>query len=129
MKSSLPTTTKTKGTVARSFGAPTLEPGDEWASISHPGEMLLLDFLRPSGISQYRLAKETGLSQVHVSELVHGKRPISAAVSLRLGKFLGVRPDFWLRLQADYDIRMAQRSSAEIVANIQPFRLSDPVTT
>ena len=128
MKSSLPTTTRTQGGIARSFDATVIEPGEEWAPLSHPGEILLLDFLKPAGISQYRLAKSTGLSQVHVSELVHGKRPISAQVSLRLGKFLRVRPDFWLRLQADYDICQAQQTNAEALAKIEPFQMPHPAT-
>jgi len=75
----------------------------------HPGEVLLEDFLKPMGISQYRLAKETGISQMRASEIVRGRRAISADTALRLARFFGTSVKFWMGLQADYDVEEVQR--------------------
>jgi len=75
----------------------------------HPGEVLLEDFLKPMGLSQYRLAKETGVSQIRVSEIVRGKRAVTADTALRLAKFFGTSVKFWMGLQTDYDVEEAQR--------------------
>jgi len=75
----------------------------------HPGEVLLEDFLKPMGLSQYRLAKEIGISQIRVSEIVRGKRAVTADTALRLAKFFGTSVKFWMGLQTDYDVEEAQR--------------------
>lgn len=75
----------------------------------HPGEVLLEEFLTPLEISQYRLAKETGISQMRVSEIVRGKRGVTADTALRLARFFGTSVKFWMGLQADYDVEEAQR--------------------
>lgn len=75
----------------------------------HPGEVLLEEFLTPMEISQYRLAKETAISQMRVSEIVRGKRGITADTALRLARFFGTSVKFWMGLQADYDVEEAQR--------------------
>jgi len=75
----------------------------------HPGEVLLEEFLTPMEISQYRLAKEIGISQIRVSEIVRGKRAITADTALRLARFFGNSVKFWMGLQADYDVEQAQR--------------------
>jgi len=75
----------------------------------HPGEVLLEDFLKPMGISQYRLAKATGISQMRASEIVRGRRAISADTALRLARFFGTSVKFWMGLQADYDVEEVQR--------------------
>jgi addiction module HigA family antidote len=72
----------------------------------HPGEILLEEFLKPMGISQYRLAKDISVPPRRINEIVHGKRGISADTSLRLERFFGLSEGFWLRLQARYDIEM-----------------------
>jgi len=77
---------------------------------THPGEVLHEEFLVPMNISAYRLAKETRLSQTRVSQIIHGKRSISADTALRLGKFFGVSPEFWLGLQNDHDLEEMKRS-------------------
>ena len=69
-----------------------------------PGEILLTEFLEPLGITQYRLAQATGLSQTRISEIVRGKRAITAQTALRLSKALGVDDRFWINIQADYEI-------------------------
>ena len=70
----------------------------------HPGEVLGEEFLIPLRISAYRLAKETKMPQTRISEILKGKRGVSADTALRLAKFLGTTPQFWLGLQNDYDL-------------------------
>lgn len=70
----------------------------------HPGEILNEEFLIPLGISAYRLAKETFIPQTRVSEIIKGNRRITADTALRLSKFFGNSPRFWLGLQNDYDL-------------------------
>jgi len=74
----------------------------------HPGEILLEEFLRPMGISQYRLAKDIGVSPRRINEIVHGKRAITADTALRLGRFFGMAPQFWLNLQNRYDLEVTE---------------------
>ena len=71
-----------------------------------PGEILLTEFLEPLGITQYRLAQATGLSQTCISEIVRGKRAVTAQTALRLSKALGVDDRFWINIQADYEIEI-----------------------
>ena len=70
----------------------------------HPGEILKEEFLEPLNISAYRLAKETHLDQTRISEIIRQKRRITADTALRLARFFGNTPQFWLGLQNDYDI-------------------------
>jgi len=70
----------------------------------HPGEILNEEFLIPLGISAYRLAKETFIPQTRVSEIIKGNRKITADTALRLSRFFGNTPKFWLGLQNDYDL-------------------------
>ena len=71
----------------------------------HPGEILRTEFMEPMGITAYQLAKSLHLPGVY--EIVRGKRAISADVALRLGKYFGMTPQFWMNLQTDYRLRMA----------------------
>ena len=73
---------------------------------SHPGEVLLLDFLKPRGLSQTQVAQDIGVSSRHFSQIVRGTRPLTAEASLRLGRYFGISERFWLRLQVDYDVTM-----------------------
>ena len=73
----------------------------------HPGEILLTEFLEPLGISQYRLAKDIGVSPRRINEIVHGRRAITADTALRLGRFLNMEAQFWLYLQSHYDMEVA----------------------
>lgn len=75
---------------------------------SSPGEILAEEFLDPLHISQYSLAKAMGVPQTRISEIVRGKRSISAETALRLAHVLGTTPEFWLNLQTDYDLRRAR---------------------
>lgn len=72
----------------------------------HPGEILLEEFLKPMGISQYRLAKDISVPPRRINEIVHGKRAVSADTSLRLERYFGLSEGFWLRLQARYDLEV-----------------------
>jgi addiction module HigA family antidote len=73
----------------------------------HPGEILVTEFLTPLGISQYRLAKDIGVTARRINEIVHGRRAISADTALRLGRFFKMEAQFWLNLQSHYDMEVA----------------------
>jgi addiction module HigA family antidote len=88
---------------------------------THPGEILLEEFLRPMGISQYRLARDISVPPRRINEIVHGKRAISADTALRLSRYFGLSDRFWLNLQAHYDLevekdRLAGRLDVEVKA-------------
>lgn len=72
----------------------------------HPGEILLEEFLNPMKISQYRLAKDISVSARRINEIVHGTRAISANTALRLAKYFGTSPQFWLNLQVHFDLEV-----------------------
>jgi addiction module HigA family antidote len=74
----------------------------------HPGEILLEEFLKPLGISQYRLAKDISVPPRRINEIVHGKRAITADTALRLSRFFGMSERFWLNLQVRYDLEVAK---------------------
>ena len=74
----------------------------------HPGEVLLEEFLKPMELSQNRLALEMGVPPRRVNEIVLGKRGITADTALRLGRYFGMSPQFWLGLQMDYDLDVAE---------------------
>ena len=74
----------------------------------HPGEILMEEFLGPMGISQYRLAKDISVSPRRINEIVHGKRSITADTALRLGRFFGMSPQFWLNLQTRYNLEITE---------------------
>lgn len=76
----------------------------------HPGEILLEDFMKPMGLSINRLARELIVPPGRISAIVNGKRAITADTALRLGKYFGVSPQVWMGLQAEYDLRAAQRA-------------------
>jgi addiction module HigA family antidote len=78
----------------------------------HPGEVLLEDFMRPLGLTQYRVAKDIGVSPLRISQIVHGKRSITADTALRLARYFGTSPTVWLRLQARYDLEVAEAKMA-----------------
>ncbi len=74
----------------------------------HPGEILMEEFLKPMGISQYRLAKDISVPARRINEIVHGKRSITADTALRLGRFFGMSPQFWLNIQNRYDLDITE---------------------
>jgi len=73
----------------------------------HPGEILLAEFLEPLGVSQYRLAKDIGVTPRRINEIVHGRRAITADTALRLGRYFNMEAQFWLNLQSHYDMEVA----------------------
>jgi addiction module HigA family antidote len=72
----------------------------------HPGEILLVEFLQPFGISQYRLAQDIGVPPRRINEIVHGERAITANTALRLARFFGTSERFWINLQSTYDLEV-----------------------
>jgi addiction module HigA family antidote len=76
-----------------------------------PGEILLEEFMKPAGVSINRLARDVDVPAGRISEIVNGKRAITADTALRLGKYFGVSPEVWMNLQTDYDLRVARRTT------------------
>lgn len=83
----------------------------------HPGSVLLADFIEPMGITRYRVAKAIGVQQRRIDEICAGERGISADTAVRLGLALGIDPQFWLNLQAQYDIEVIQRDQGAQLAD------------
>ncbi len=90
----------------------------------HPGEVLSEDFMKPSGLSQYRLADSLGVPAIRISQIIRGQRGISADTALRLARYFGTSPDVWIGLQARYDLESEQdRIGAKIQREVQPREL------
>ncbi len=88
----------------------------------HPGEVLREEFLKPLKLTRYRLAKETGVPQRRIDEVCSGKRAVSADTALRLGRFFGLEAQFWMNLQARYDLEVAERGSRKrIEREVRPL--------
>jgi len=87
-----------------------------------PGEILLEEFLKPMGISAYRLAKDIGVSQIRISEIIAGKRAITVDTGLRLSRYFGVNDGFWTGLQLDHDAAVAKDALAATLARIRPLQ-------
>lgn len=87
--------------------------------LATPGEILLHDFLEPMGISQYRLAKEIGVPQRRIGEIVAGRRAITADTALRLAAFFGTDAQSWINLQSHYDTEMAREPMAAVLSGIR----------
>ena len=79
----------------------------------HPGEVLWEDFMKPLSLSQYRVAKDIGVSPIRINQIVHGKRAITADTAMRLARYFGTSAEVWLRLQAGYDLEVAQEQLGE----------------
>lgn len=84
----------------------------------HPGEVLLEDFMKPLGLSQYRVAKDIGVTPIRISEIVNGKRSITVDTALRLGRYFGTSPDVWLGLQTRYDLETAHEKAEQITQEV-----------
>ncbi len=84
----------------------------------HPGEILLEDFLKPMGVTQYRLAKSIGVSQRRIGQIVAGQRAITADTALRLARFFGTDAQSWMNLQAHYDLETAQLKISDRINKI-----------
>jgi len=90
----------------------------------HPGEILRLEFLEPLDITSYRLSKDIGVAQTRISEILSGKRSITADTALRLARYFDNSAQFWLNLQTQYDLRQAQKENAETYSRIPVARLA-----
>lgn len=86
-----------------------------------PGEMLEEEFLKPMGMTKYRLAKEIDVPPQRIGDIASGKRGITADTDLRLCRFFGMSDGWWLRLQAKYDTEMAKDALADVLKNIHPL--------
>ncbi len=89
---------------------------------THPGEMLLEDFLKPMGLTQRELAASIHVPYQRVNEVINGKRGVTPATALRLEKFLGMPASFWLNLQLRWDLYLAQQAEQADLAAIAPYK-------
>jgi antitoxin HigA-1 len=89
----------------------------------HPGEILKTEFLDPMDISAYRLSKETGIPESNLSEILNGKRSITANISIKLGKFFELNSNFWLGLQNDYDLRSENYKLESQIKNMNTYKM------
>jgi addiction module HigA family antidote len=90
----------------------------------HPGRVLELEFLEPLEMTPYALAKAIGVDPPRIYEIVKGRRTISAATALRLGRYFGTSAEFWLNLQSHYELEVEEERSGESIAKIQPAKLA-----
>ena len=91
-----------------------------WGWNIHPGEILREEFLKPMGISVYRLAKGIRLSRSRLNDIVREKRAISADTAVRLGRYFGTTPQFWMNMQASYELRQAENALGREINGIIP---------
>ena len=87
-----------------------------------PGEVLLAEFLTPMGLSAYRLAKDIGVPQIRIGQIIAGKRSITVDTGLRLSKYFGLNDAFWTGLQLDHDAAVAKDALADALAKIKPLK-------
>ena len=90
----------------------------------HPGEVLLKEFLEPMGITAYRLSKETAIPQTRISQILKGKRRITADTAIRFERFFGTTAKFWLNLQASYDVEEALKENEDVYSRIGGITIS-----
>lgn len=91
---------------------------------THPGEMLLEEFLTPMQLTQRELADAIHVPYQRVNEIIHGRRGVTASTALRLAKFFGTTPDFWMNLQLRWDLYRAQRQEQAALKAIRPHATS-----
>ncbi len=92
--------------------------------VIHPGEILSEEFLKPLGISQYRLAVHIGVQPTRIGQIVSGKRAITADTAVRLSAALDTSPDFWLNLQKRHDLEIAQENLGALTQQITPLHVA-----
>jgi addiction module HigA family antidote len=86
---------------------------DKTLSPIHPGEILLEDFMKPLGLSQYRLAHDIGVTPIRISQIVNGERSITVDTAMRLARYFGTSAEVWLRLQVRYDLEVAENELSD----------------
>jgi addiction module HigA family antidote len=93
----------------------------------HPGEVLLEDFIKPLGLSQYRVAKDIGVPTLRISQIIRGQRSITADTALRLARYFGTSAGVWLRMQARYDLEVAEAKIAKrINREVKVLQVAQP---
>jgi addiction module HigA family antidote len=96
---------------------------DEILSPIHPGEVLLEDFMKPLGLSQYRLAKDIGVTPIRISQIVNGQRAITVDTAMRLARYFGTSAEVWLHLQVRYDLEVAEKQlRKQIIREVKVFQ-------
>lgn len=90
--------------------------------LSHPGEILELEFLNENGITPYALAKAIDVPATRISKIIHGERSITPDTALRLGRYFDMDPQFWLNLQAHYDLENARQEISSTLDKIKPLK-------
>jgi addiction module HigA family antidote len=100
---------------------------DETLSPIHPGEVLREDFMKPLGLSQYRLAQDIGVTPIRISQIVNGQRSITVDTAMRLARYFGTSAAVWLRLQVRYDLEVAESELSDRI-NREVKVLHQPVT-
>lgn len=91
-----------------------------------PGDVLIEEFLKPMDISQNQLAKDINVPANRISQIIHGKREISADTALRLGRYFGIEPEFWLNLQLHYNMKITINKVGEKIEKEVKVRFSNP---
>ncbi|AGT05027.1 hypothetical protein, putative plasmid maintenance system antidote protein [Corynebacterium glutamicum MB001] len=90
----------------------------------HPGEILMEDFIKGFGLTQNKVAVSIGVPPRRINEIVHGKRSITADTALRLGRYFGIDPQFWLSLQTQYELELDRDAGAATYAQITPLKVA-----
>lgn len=94
----------------------------------HPGEVLFEDFMKPLGLSQYRVAKDMGVPALRISQIIHGKRAITVDTAMRLARYFGTSAAVWLRMQVRYDLEVAEEELSGRIAQ-EVVKLNQPLAT
>ena len=90
----------------------------KYIHVIHPGEILGEEFLKPLGVTQYRLARSTGVSSRRINEIVHGSRSVTADTALRLARFFGTSAQFWMNLQTKYDLVISEHTLRSTLGHV-----------
>ena len=101
---------------------------DEMLSPIHPGEVLLEDFMKPLGLSQYRLAHDIGVTPIRISQIVNGQRSITVDTAMRLARYFGTSAAVWMRLQVRYDLEVAERQLSDRIRREVKVRQQPPAS-
>jgi addiction module HigA family antidote len=100
---------------------------DEILSPIHPGEVLMEDFMKPLGLSQYRLAKDIGVTPIRISQIVNGQRAITVDTAMRLARYFGTSAEIWLHLQVRYELEVAEKQlRKQIIREVKVFQQHSP---
>src|SRR5574341_1352201 len=99
---------------------------DKTLSPIHPGEILLEDFMKPLGLSQYRLAHDIGVTPIRISQIVNGERSVTVDTAMRLARYFGTSAAVWLRLQVRYDLEVAERQLSDRIKREVKVRQQPP---